>query len=179
MRRAGPVAAVVTLLASCGGGGEAVPSVRASASMQVSSEAFADGQAIPGRYTCDGRDVSPPLSWSPASGASEYELVVTDVDAPGGGFVHWAVFGIPPEQHGFAEGARPGGVELRNDSGETGYRGPCPPSEDGPHRYVFTVYAVRGGPAPPEPGTLPRDAVAAISCCVVARGSVTGTYDRA
>ncbi|GIW05043.1 MAG: hypothetical protein KatS3mg059_1663 [Thermomicrobiales bacterium] len=115
--------------------------------IQVMSGAFADGQQIPVKYTCDAQDISPPLRWSgvPAE-AQELVLVVDDPDAPSGIFTHWLVYGLPPRTTGLPEGVPPGetvpggGRQGRNDFGRLGYGGPCPPS--GSHRYVFTVYAL-------------------------------------
>lgn len=108
--------------------------------MQLSSAAFEEGGQIPPRYTCDGEDVSPPVSWDAVpAGTAELALVMDDPDARG--FVHWVVVGIPPAAGQLAEGQLPAGTRQgRNDFGGTGYRGPCPPS--GSHRYVLTLYAL-------------------------------------
>lgn len=120
------------------------------ATLHVSSAAFTNGGTIPGRYTCEGQDVSPPLAWSglPA-GTQAVAVIVTDPDARG--FVHWAATDIPADGADGADGAlaegasaanggSAAGVEGRNDFGRSGWGGPCPPS--GSHRYVFTVYAL-------------------------------------
>jgi Raf kinase inhibitor-like YbhB/YbcL family protein len=101
---------------------------------------WADGRPIPARFTCDGQDVSPALSWTaPPAGTVELALVVTDDDA--GGFVHWALAGIAPSAGGIAEdGTLPGSIEGATSFGETGWGGPCPPS--GTHTYRFTLYAL-------------------------------------
>jgi hypothetical protein len=101
---------------------------------------WADGGAIEARFTCDGQDISPALSWTaPPAGTVELALVVTDDDA--GGFVHWAVAGIDPSAGGIAEGGTlPGAVQGATSFGETGWGGPCPPS--GTHTYRFTLYAL-------------------------------------
>jgi Raf kinase inhibitor-like YbhB/YbcL family protein len=110
--------------------------------MRLTSPAFVAGTAIPRTYTCDGRDLPPPLRWSgiPPS-ARELVLVMRDPDAPGGNFVHWAVAGIPPTASGLpAKGV----VEGRNSFGTVGYRGPCPPAGDKAHHYVLTLSALGG-----------------------------------
>lgn len=101
---------------------------------------WSDGGAIEARFTCDGADISPALSWTaPPAGTVELALLVTDDDA--GGFVHWAVAGIAPTAGGIAEGGTlPGAVEGETSFGETGWGGPCPPS--GTHTYRFTLYAL-------------------------------------
>jgi Raf kinase inhibitor-like YbhB/YbcL family protein len=140
----------------------------------VSSDAFAEGAAIPDRHTCDGDDLSPPLSWSGAPPeTAAYVLIVDDPDARS--FVHWLVVDIPAEVTELGEGAPGDGVEGQNDFGRTGWGGPCPPS--GTHRYVFTVHALS------EPlglsGTFDATAVRrAMERKVLAQGRLIGTYRR-
>jgi Raf kinase inhibitor-like YbhB/YbcL family protein len=114
----------------------------AMAAFTLTSSAFADGGAIPPRYTCDGANLSPPLSWSsPPDGTRSLALVVVDPDAPIGTFTHWLAWGIDPGAGGLAEDeAAP--VEGRNDFGVIGYGGPCPPPGHGRHRYFFLLYAL-------------------------------------
>lgn len=111
----------------------------------LTSHAFSGGGAIPSKYTCDGQDVSPDLSWSGAAtgaapSAASFALIVDDPDARG--FIHWVAFDIPGEQASLAESASGGGRfrEGRNDFGRTGWGGPCPPS--GTHRYGFELFAL-------------------------------------
>jgi hypothetical protein len=114
-----------------------------AAEFALSSDAFQAGGEIPAGYTCDGRNLSPELSWKNVpAGAKSLALVVRDPDAPSGDFLHWAVVDIPPGVSQLAAGARPPAPsrELANDAGTAGYTGPCPPS--GRHRYVFTLYAL-------------------------------------
>lgn len=109
----------------------------------LTSPAFVDGADIPPRFSCDGADESPPLEWhgAPADTRS-LVLVVRDPDARG--FVHWLAYDIP----GSPDGALPAAVppsaaspeQGRNDFGNRGYGGPCPPS--GTHHYVFTLSAL-------------------------------------
>ncbi|HWB57265.1 MAG TPA: YbhB/YbcL family Raf kinase inhibitor-like protein [Gaiellaceae bacterium] len=101
-----------------------------------------DGRPIDQRYTCDGEDVSPALAWEGTpDGTAELALVVDDPDAPGGSFVHWVAYGIPPGQTGLATGTTEGLVEGANDAGGLGWAGPCPPAGE-THGYVFTLYAL-------------------------------------
>ena len=109
---------------------------------KLSSTAFAEGADIPVRYTCDGDDISPRLTWSGVpDGARSLALVMDDPDAPRGTFTHWVVYDLPSDLTELAEGSTQG-VQGRNSFGRTGYGGPCPPPRDDPHRYRFTLYAL-------------------------------------
>jgi hypothetical protein len=107
--------------------------------LNVTSPAFqADGE-IPSKYTCDGKDINPPLHVEniPA-GANCLALIMEDPDAPNGIFVHWLVWNMEPVKT-IAEDNTPG-IEGTNGFGDVGYGGPCPPS--GSHRYYFRMYAL-------------------------------------
>jgi Raf kinase inhibitor-like YbhB/YbcL family protein len=115
--------------------------------MTVTSAAFREGGMIPGKYTCDGPDLSPPVAWSPApEGTKSIALIFDDPDAPMGTWVHWVVYNLPTDSTGLPEGIKPseniegGGRQGVNDFRKTGYGGPCPPG--GTHRYFFKVYAL-------------------------------------
>lgn len=178
-------AALVTslLLVACSGestpGSTPGPAASASA-MRLESSAFASGGAIPARHTCDGTDVSVPLAWSgvPAS-AKTLALVVEDPDAPGETFTHWVLYNLPATTQSLAEHVPtdptlPSGAQQgRNDFGNVGYGGPCPPS--GTHRYYFKLYALDaaltvGGQA------MRADLTSAMQGHVVARTELLGTY---
>jgi Raf kinase inhibitor-like YbhB/YbcL family protein len=108
----------------------------------LQSDAFGSGETIPTRHTCEGEDLSPPLTWStPPEGTVSLALVVDDPDAPRGTFTHWLAWGIDPAAGSLAEGEQPP-FEGRNDFGEPGYRGPCPPPGHGKHRYSFRLAAL-------------------------------------
>jgi Raf kinase inhibitor-like YbhB/YbcL family protein len=120
-------------------------------SLSLSSPAFADGSVIPAIHTCEGEDVSPPLSWSGVpKGTRSLALVVEDPDAPDPAapqrtWSHWVLYNIPPETGGLPQGVRPqdlpaGTKEGNNDWNRTGYGGPCPPV--GRHRYIHRLYAL-------------------------------------
>jgi len=112
------------------------------AEFSLTSSAVADGGTIPRPYTCDGEDRSPPLLWSaPPAGTRSLVLMLDDPDAPGGRFIHWLAWGIPPDTSGLGEG-EPAPLEGRNGFGSVGYRGPCPPRGHGPHHYRFRLHAV-------------------------------------
>lgn len=112
--------------------------------MQLTSEAFGDGDEIPVKYTCDGEDVSPPLRWDDAPPtAQSFALIMDDPDAPGGTFDHWLVYAMPPEARDLPEAANIGErANLgTNSRGKTVYMGPCPPP--GPaHTYRFRLFAL-------------------------------------
>ena len=155
------------------------PSPSPAVPFGLTSTAFDEGGSIPREFTCDGQDVSPPLSWTGVPvGTGALVLVVDDPDARG--FVHWIVLDLPA-----ADGGLPRGVAAtaaspqqgRNDFGKAGWGGPCPPS--GTHHYRFTLTAVA---APLGLGENPSGeavAVALASATVVARVTLTGTYRRA
>jgi hypothetical protein len=143
----------------------------------LESSAFVNAQAIPSRHTCDGEDLSPPLTWTnPPDETRSLALVVDDPDAPNGVFTHWVAWGLDPGAGGLGEGqAAPS--EGRNDFGTTGYRGPCPPPGHGRHRYVFRLYALD---AVPEPGSGAVKAALeqAIEGHVLTMAELVGTYER-
>ena len=145
-RIAGLHAAIAALLAVT-----AIGLTAAEESMKLTSTAFAGHQSIPKLYTCEGKDVSPPLAWSGVpSKARSLALIVDDPDAPDPAapsttWVHWVLYDIPVTVSGLSEGitssALPKGTrEGRNDWDRTGYGGPCPPV--GRHRYFHKLYAL-------------------------------------
>lgn len=115
--------------------------------MKIESSVLKEGGMIPEKYTCDGDDISPPVSWSdiPQSSVS-LALICDDPDAPAGTWVHWVIFNIPAQTSGLkefvpAERKLPdGSLQGTNDFRKIGYGGPCPPS--GTHRYYFKLYAL-------------------------------------
>lgn len=112
------------------------------AKMNMTSEAFQNGQPIPAYFTCDGGDQTPTLKWDePPEGTKSFALVIDDPDAPSGTFRHWGVFDIPASMRSIGGGQRIG-TEVRNDFGKPGYGGPCPPKGHGPHHYHFKLFAL-------------------------------------
>lgn len=143
--------------------------------LAISSTAWAPGGQIPIGYTCDGQDVSPPLTISGApTGTVELVLVVTDQDLPG--FVHWVVAGIPPGTPSFPQGTLPpGAVEIPNSGGGTAWVGPCPPPGS-THVYDFAVHALD---APSGLGAASTQAeVDAAVADAVTLAAMTATYTR-
>jgi Raf kinase inhibitor-like YbhB/YbcL family protein len=105
-------------------------------------------------------------------------VVVVDPDA--GGFVHWTVFGIPGTVTALEPGSLPArAAEGANSFNAIGYGGPCPPEGDAPHRYEFTVYALsRSVAGRLRAAATPEEVFRVITCCLLARGVLTGTYGR-
>jgi Raf kinase inhibitor-like YbhB/YbcL family protein len=109
--------------------------------MTITSSAFANNATIPSKYTCDGDNVNPPLTFSGVpKEAKSLVLLVEDPDAPGGTYHHWSVYNIPPTTSGIAENSKPAGSEGITDFGTAQYGGPCPPN--GSHHYHFKLYAL-------------------------------------
>jgi hypothetical protein len=117
---------------------------RTASAMELKSQDISHNQSIPAVHTCDGKDISPQLSWSGApAGTKGFALTCIDPDAPMGDFIHWLVYDIPVSVTDFSRG-KPLPAEAKevvNDFGKTSYGGPCPPS--GTHRYFFTIYALK------------------------------------
>ncbi|WP_164927219.1 YbhB/YbcL family Raf kinase inhibitor-like protein [Chlorobaculum tepidum] len=118
---------------------------------ELTSTAFRNMGAIPALYTCEGKNISPPLTWKNIpKGTKSLVLIVDDPDAPDPAapkftWVHWVLYNIPPGKTGFAEGAgnHPAETEMQegfNSWNRGGYGGPCPPI--GTHRYFFKLYAL-------------------------------------
>ena len=146
---------------------------------------FPDGGSIPDRYTCEGEDVSPALSWGePPPRAQSLAVVMDDPDAPAGVWDHWNFFNLPPVLRGLPE-AQPRSARLNNGavqggnswpSDNIGYRGPCPPPGS-PHTYRFFLYAVDGMLDLP-PGAAKGELLSALEGHVVAESVYTGEYQR-
>lgn len=115
--------------------------------MRLRSSAFADGSAVPRRFTCEGEDISPPLEWSEApAGTASFVLLCDDPDAPGGTWHHWAAYDIAGTQTSLPRDAGHNAAALgfkqaSNDFGKSGYGGPCPPP-GAPHHYHFRLLAL-------------------------------------
>jgi Raf kinase inhibitor-like YbhB/YbcL family protein len=152
----------------------------------LSSPAFTDGGAIPARFTCEGADVSPPLSWTePPAGTKSLALVVDDPDAPDPKaprmtWVHWVLYNLPPTARGLREGVEraalpPGTREGKNDWKRTGYGGPCPPV--GRHRYFHKLYAL-DTPLPDLGAATKAELERAMGGHVLGRAELVGTYEK-
>lgn len=146
--------------------------------MRLRSPAFSDHSLIPAQYSHERGDFSPPLVWSDVpEETAELVLTCEDPDAPGGGFVHWLLAGIPPREGGLEAGRQPArAVGGRNGYGADSYGGPNPPVGDDPHRYFFRLYAL------PEPSGLRPGFTAeqwdAVKDKALAKATLVGTFGR-
>jgi Raf kinase inhibitor-like YbhB/YbcL family protein len=145
--------------------------------LSLSSTAFEHEGQIPTRHSCEGEDLSPPLSWSDLpDGTRSLALICDDPDAPSGTFVHWLAWRIDPGRDGLGEGeAAP--AEGTGGFGETGYRGPCPPPGHGPHRYFFRLHAL-DAELDLAPGASREELEGAIEGHVLESAELMGTYER-
>lgn len=150
--------------------------------IKINSTAFKEGGMIPKRYTCDGEDISPPLSWdSVPEGTKSLALICEDPDAPRGTWVHWVIFNIPADTRGLNENIPPqktlpsGARQGRNGFGRIGYGGPCPPS--GTHRYYFKLYAL-DTVIDLKPGATKAELLKVMDGHIIAEGQLMGRYKR-
>lgn len=142
--------------------------------LTVTSPAFQHNSAIPSKYTCQGEDVNPPLHIEDIpEGTVTLAVLVEDLDAPRGIFVHWVVWNIAP-MNTIAENTIPG-TEGVNSFNKHSYGGPCPPS--GEHRYVFKVYALDIHLDLDSTATK-EDVVTAIEGHILAEGELIGLYSK-
>ena len=151
--------------------------------IQLRSPAFRHGDVIPRAHTCEGEDLSPPLSWTgiPMERRS-LALICDDPDAPRGTWVHWVLYNLPGETVELSPGVPavpelPSGARQgRNDSGEIGYSGPCPPPGK-PHRYHFRLYALDIMLSLPH-GVSRAELEQAMADHILAQGALMGIYQR-
>ena len=155
--------------------------------LELKSGAFAAGAVLPKRHTCDGEDLSPPLSWAGLPKESKsLALIMDDPDAPPGTWVHWVLYDLPPDQaklseglpkkESLANGAKQGlcwGVE---DFDRVGYHGPCPPPGK-PHRYFFKLYAL-DKPLGLPPKSTKAQVLKAMEGHVLGKAELVGLYKR-
>ncbi len=153
-----------------------------SMKLEIRSTAFDEGGSIPRKYTCDGSDISPPLSWTqPPEGTKSLVLICDDPDAPMGTWVHWVLYGLSPDTLELPEdipdkkevlgGARQGTTDFRR----IGYGGPCPPG--GTHRYYFKLYAI-DSELDLSSGATKKEVLESIEGHVLAEGQLMGRYSR-
>lgn len=155
---------------------------RSENAMILTSDAFDNGQEIPVKYTCDGENVSPFLSWdSFPEETKSFAIFCDDPDAPSGGWVHWVVYNIPVEVTSLQEGLATdsvlgnGIIQGLTDFKRTGYGGPCPPS--GTHRYYFKIYALNDS-LDLGPGLNEEQLLRKITPNIISQGELMGTYRR-
>ena len=149
----------------------------------ISSSDFQNGGEIPKKFTCDGADSSPELSWTdPPAGTGGLALIADDPDAPGGVFAHWVLFNLPADTRNLSanlskvdelpNGARQG----RNGFRKIGYGGPCPPPGK-PHRYFFKLYAL-DRKVDLKPGATREELEQAIQGHTIGTAEIMGKYGR-
>jgi len=150
--------------------------------IKLRSTAFEERGMIPKQYTCDGKDISPPLAWeSVPDSTKSIALICDDPDAPMGTWVHWILYNLPanikelpeniPTQKILENGAKQGTNDFRN----IGYGGPCPPG--GTHRYYFKIYALETV-LTLEAGATKAELLKAMERHTLAEGELMGKYKR-
>jgi hypothetical protein len=157
-------------------GGDSFDTLPTEVTEYVAVAPWRDGAAIDERYTCDGLNVAPALSWSAAPvGTVEIAITLTDLDAPG--FAHWGIAGIPATNIALNEDTVPlGAYEALNGNGALGYTGPCPPAGQ-PHTYAITVHYL-GEATGLDDGVSVAELMTAIDSSELASAEVTGTFSR-
>ena len=151
--------------------------------MRLISSMFEHREKIPAQYTCDGNDMSPPLTISDVpDGVKSLVLIMDDPDAPAGIWDHWVVFNIPPDVTEIPESQEPRqtggqapGVSGKNSFGTLGYGGPCPPDRE--HRYFFKLYALDVELDLPE-GASKAEVEQAMAGHIIEQAELTGLYAR-
>jgi len=152
--------------------------------LTITSDAFASGQSIPAKYSCIGRNISPPLAWNePPTGTQSFALIMDDPDAPVGTWVHWVLYNIPTAKHDLQEDMPITGKSMdpnaiyvgKNSSGNIGYDGPCPPS--GTHRYIFKLFAL-DTTINLLPGATKEQVLKEMDGHILAQGELVGTFSK-
>lgn len=153
-------------------------------SLELKSDAFTNGQSIPAKYSCVGKNISPALMWNePPAGTQSFALIVDDPDAPMGTWVHWVLFNIPANTRNLQENLPTTGKNVdpnaiyvgKNSSGNIGYDGPCPPS--GTHRYYFKLYAL-DKTISLLPGATKEQVLKEMDGHILAQGELMGTFSK-
>lgn len=152
--------------------------------MEIRSSAFFIGNTIPFEYTCDGKNISPPIHWEdPPQETRSFALVVDDPDAPKNTFTHWVVYNIPADSRELPEGITQeptlanGAVQGKNSFGQLGFGGPCPPAKHGTHRYFFKIFALDQSLDLP-PGASKEQVLQAMKGHILDKAEVMGRYAR-
>jgi Raf kinase inhibitor-like YbhB/YbcL family protein len=149
----------------------------ATMSLTLTSDAFANGQSIPAKYACVGKNISPALAWNePPAGTQSFALIVDDPDAPMGTWVHWVLLNIPVDTRSLQENMDANAMSIgKNSSGNMRYDGPCPPS--GTHRYFFKLYAL-DSTLSLSPGATKEQLLTAMKGHILAQGELMGTFSK-
>ncbi|NWG07120.1 MAG: YbhB/YbcL family Raf kinase inhibitor-like protein [Chloroflexi bacterium] len=147
-------------------------------SLQLTSDAFANGQSIPAKFSCLGKNISPALAWTePPAGTQSFALIVDDPDAPGSTWVHWVLYNIPADVRNLPESfsAQDPVSVGKNSWGKLSYGGPCPPS--GTHRYYFKLYAL-DSTLSLSPGASKEQLLKAMEGHILAQSELMGTFSK-
>lgn len=175
------IAALLIVSAACSSTSSTTPdkTVGVALPMTLTSTAFVDGGAIPMDFSCDGRNMSPPLSWdAPPSATQALVIVVDDQDVT---FTHWALYDLPPGRS-LSSGVpttatlASGGKQGLNSAAAVGYTGPCPPPGS-THHYVFRVIAL-DSPTGLPPSAKASDITNAMEGHIIGTGELAGTFRR-
>lgn len=164
----------------------------ASAEFKLTSTDIAEGKALTARqvfkgFGCEGENVSPQLSWSGApEGTKSFAITVYDPDAPtGSGWWHWTLVNLPADTKALPSGAgNPGGAlpagtaQGRTDFGQAGFGGACPPPGDKPHRYQFTVWALKVDKLPVDQNASGAMVGFMLNANALGKATLTATYGR-
>ena len=155
----------------------------APVTLQLTSPDFSSGGDIPKQFTCSGADISPALQWNaPPASTQSFALIADDPDAPVGTWVHWVAYNLPANLRGLpqtfpkTEQAADGSRQGKNDFGNIGYGGPCPPPGKA-HRYFFKLYAL-DTKLNLKSGATKRDLENAMQGHIVAQGEYMGRFSR-
>lgn len=145
--------------------------------MRIKSPAFEEGKEIPQVYTCQGKNINPPLEfYDIPESAKSLVLIMDDPDAPNGTFLHWLAWNISPNISKFDEGIVPKEIEQGlNGAGKKGYLGPCPPS--GTHRYFFKLYAINKKLSV-YPGVTKKELEHEINNSLIEKAQLIGMYQK-
>jgi len=146
-------------------------------SLELTSNAFTNGQSIPAKYACTGKNISPALAWSdPPPGTQSFALIMDDPDAPAGTWVHWVLFNIPADARSLQENMDTSAMSVgKNSWGDLGYGGPCPPS--GTHRYFFKLYSL-DTTINLLPGATKEQMLKEMDGHILAQGELMGTFSK-
>ncbi len=146
------------------------------ATMSFSSQEFRNGGEIPIRFTCDGENVIPPMTIDRTPGdASSLVIIIEDTNSKPEGFTHWLIYNIDPSRQNIEFGKTPEEAETgRNDFGNVGYGGPCPPQAEA-HKYNFKVYALKTKLAI-EGNATRTEVERAMQGMIIAQGGFSGIY---
>lgn len=178
-----PALIAIAIICLSGEGVLAASNKASGATMKITSSAFAEGQTIPKQYTGDGRNISPPLTWSGAPEKTKsFALICDDPDAPVGTWIHWVVYDIPASVHGLNESVIPqavlkeGGKHGTSSFKSLGYGGPAPPPGK-VHHYYFKLYAL-DSELGIKPGATKQQVLDGMKGHILAEAQIIGTYSR-